>query len=653
MSSITISDLSNAKLDVDHIAEIATSPAASAIDRLGNAKDTVKGAVDSLKAFNSRGAWVTSTTYALKDVVTSGGTWYVCVVPHTSSAAFATDSASKWRVHQGLTSVDLATTKPFGAASTVNADVADIYPAARKSLADVIAKLHGGASITIACYGDSLTYAQDTSVNGQATQINGSTILRSRYPFPETLADALSLNSFAGSASVINRGYPGDTAAMGLARWSGASATDVAILMYGTNDGKVLGVTAAEYKKRMAEMIEREHTKGAIVILLSPPLVNDTATNTNIAAYTTVLRQLAEGYRLPLIDTKEQLSGMTNIWSEASDLVHLNSYAYAEIGWHLSGLFITRDAAQRRISAGSMYYPADALGYGGTLTPNSAAKSGNFMGIAPGARYIVCGYFEDDVLPVIHSYNSSGTAVDLIAQYAGNGVNRGITGAELVHVSSVSLRQSLSANVLRRGYRTLLLFNNGSQTAYIEAIEFTSLQQLATSQGIFRKSAALSGTSQPLRAAAPPGVFWTGIDSAVRLSAPYRFVANVTLTGLAGIAVFKNRAGQALLSDVLFVFRSGDDLVLREIVGGTITNTTAGGVGAFTTGTFTGEIEIELPPSSTAINVYLDGVLKITKSVVSNTAGFPGIMSDWGSAKLTCNSAMLQGHVKGPYATTP
>jgi len=107
MAAINVTDLSNAKLDVDHIEEVANSLAATATDRLGNIKDTVKGAVDTLKAFNSRGAWVTATAYAVKDLVTNGGQWYACVTAHTSSASFATDSAN-WRVHQGVTSADLA-----------------------------------------------------------------------------------------------------------------------------------------------------------------------------------------------------------------------------------------------------------------------------------------------------------------------------------------------------------------------------------------------------------------------------------------------------------------------------------------------------------------------------------------------------------------
>jgi hypothetical protein len=108
MSTITIADLANAKTDVDHIATLATSSAMTATDRLGNTKSTMYGAVETLKSFTSRDAWATATAYAVKDLVSESGTWYVCVVAHTSSAAFATDTASKWRVYQGLIAADLA-----------------------------------------------------------------------------------------------------------------------------------------------------------------------------------------------------------------------------------------------------------------------------------------------------------------------------------------------------------------------------------------------------------------------------------------------------------------------------------------------------------------------------------------------------------------
>lgn len=100
MAAVTITDLNNAKLDVDHIADIATSLAFTATDRKGRSKLTMVGAINSIAAFTSRGNWAPTTLYALKDLVRFDSTWYACVEPHTSSASFATDVASKWVVHQ-------------------------------------------------------------------------------------------------------------------------------------------------------------------------------------------------------------------------------------------------------------------------------------------------------------------------------------------------------------------------------------------------------------------------------------------------------------------------------------------------------------------------------------------------------------------------
>ena len=114
MPAVSIADLNKAKQDVDHIAELSTSRALTATDRLGNTKDTLAGAVYKISAFNDRGPWVTGQLYAVKDLVSNGGTWYVCVAPHTSGETFAGDVATKWRVYQGVTAGELAA--PGGAA---------------------------------------------------------------------------------------------------------------------------------------------------------------------------------------------------------------------------------------------------------------------------------------------------------------------------------------------------------------------------------------------------------------------------------------------------------------------------------------------------------------------------------------------------------
>ena len=140
MTAITIADLNNAKTDVDHIAAIATSVELTATDRLGHVKSTLAAAIDSIKSWTDRGAWTALTAYAGKDLVSNGGTWYVCVVAHTSSAAFATDTASKWRVYQGITVPELAA--PSGAS------LVGYLPAGTGAVAtDVQSKLRESVSV--------------------------------------------------------------------------------------------------------------------------------------------------------------------------------------------------------------------------------------------------------------------------------------------------------------------------------------------------------------------------------------------------------------------------------------------------------------------------------------------------------------------------
>lgn len=100
MATISITDLTNAKLDTDHIADIATSLELTATDRLGTTKKTLQGAIDSIAAIDVKGAWATTTAYVVKDAVKESGTWYICIEAHTSGT-FATDlAAGKWSILQ-------------------------------------------------------------------------------------------------------------------------------------------------------------------------------------------------------------------------------------------------------------------------------------------------------------------------------------------------------------------------------------------------------------------------------------------------------------------------------------------------------------------------------------------------------------------------
>lgn len=94
--------------NAEKLDQVVSSSDEAYTDRLGVSRKTIAGAIATIVAFNSRGAWAPATVYAVRDLVVESGTWYACVVGHISAASFATDEASKWRVHQGVTGGELA-----------------------------------------------------------------------------------------------------------------------------------------------------------------------------------------------------------------------------------------------------------------------------------------------------------------------------------------------------------------------------------------------------------------------------------------------------------------------------------------------------------------------------------------------------------------
>lgn len=145
MPALSINDLNNGKRDLDHIGDIATSKLPAAVDRLGKSKPTVIGAVNSLKAFNSRGAFVAGAAYAMKDVYVSGGIAYVAVIDHVGSTVAADLAAGNVVVHQGATREDLA----LGTGSAGMGFMQDELGAVRRT---VEAVLRSAFSISISNY---------------------------------------------------------------------------------------------------------------------------------------------------------------------------------------------------------------------------------------------------------------------------------------------------------------------------------------------------------------------------------------------------------------------------------------------------------------------------------------------------------------------
>lgn len=107
-----------------------TSSLSSYTDRLGVNRLTLAGAINTIREVTMRGAWATATVYSAKDIVSSGGGWYIALDAHTSGASFAADEAAHWRLHQGVPATDLNNVIAEGADPTGAADSAPAFAAA-------------------------------------------------------------------------------------------------------------------------------------------------------------------------------------------------------------------------------------------------------------------------------------------------------------------------------------------------------------------------------------------------------------------------------------------------------------------------------------------------------------------------------------------
>lgn len=424
--------------------------------------------------------------------------------------------------------------------------------------------------------------------------------------------------------------------------------------MYGTNDAINAGgtglVSVDDFRKNIVAMIEREASKGAAVILMSPPNVAERIKNAQIAPYRAQIRLLSQAYGLPFIDAAEQLETISNLWT---DNLHLTTFAYNELGWHIASLFANREGSIMTVGAGQLFHPTDHIGYGGSTSFKvvSGSKGANYLiELGAGQIYAIGVYCDEDILPVIHSVNSQGTSSSISAYYAGApSATSGVKTAGLAHQSSLGYRQKLTAQKLSKGYRTLYLLNNGTTYAYIEAIEFQTISQPAMTLGFFAKSDALSGIHQPARISnATNG--WVAADVSRMLTADCQFCARLTLgtEAIGGIALMNGFqvAPNTFSDNVIMAIRSGAILGIREIINGVVgTDTPASGVFP-ATGTWTGEIEMEIVGAT--CNVYVDGVLKVTKTGITVNRGYPAVYGQT-NQRLTCHSALIKGYTKALY----
>jgi lysophospholipase L1-like esterase len=527
-----------------------------------------------------------------------------------------------------------------------------VVSANNKQLGDALNKANNGNNITVAFYGTSITYGQDTSASGVDTQINGASQKRSPTPFPEKFQEASALCGFSGSITVFNRGFPGDSTIEGLSRWLNSSATDISFIEYGHNDALNYGgyphgiVSIVDYRKNLSLIIEREIAKGAAVVILGSTPVNSVSQNNSIRSYAYTAKQIANQYGLPFVDLEELINTVNDKWT---DNVHLSPKAYNEIGWNLSSLLVRRDGAIRTVTSGDIFYATDFLGHGGSQYTWENSKSGTSSLIALGAgfTYAIGVYCAENVVPVIKTVNETALSFTLNSYYSGASFN---STCGLVHDPAYGNRQAFKGHILSKGYRMLAIRNDGANAAFIESIEFEDVNTAHCTRGLLSKLPSMTGVFQPSRISNAQVNWFCVSDVSKKLTSPCSIISYVTLTdtGFNGIAINKNRpsssSSEIISPDSLLVLRNGTSLVLRELIAGAV-NSEVTFTSKFSTGVFTGEIEVVL--SSGTLSAYVNGTLAGSLAV-AQTLGYAGMIG-FKTQRFVCNGMYISGEVKSIY----
>ena len=229
-----------------------------------------------------------------------------------------------------------------------------------KKYVETFAKLKRRQASTLVCHGDSITYGQGGTnvMNGVATGFgDGSTYNANNQvdsPYPEVLQGKLNEVYGAGVASVINRGYPGDTVGAMYLRQRNFSGQTMSTINIGTNDmlsattnGTLPdGILTADRKltnftDAYKKFIAREILRGSAVVLINPNswlVGTDDAQGKAIQYYRNAIKSLGDELNLLVVDFEEFVGGYPiDIYMNG---VHPKQVGYTLLGTRLASIFI-------------------------------------------------------------------------------------------------------------------------------------------------------------------------------------------------------------------------------------------------------------------------------------------------------------------------
>lgn len=483
-----------------------------------------------------------------------------------------------------------------------------------------IQKAFNGQPITIGMYGTSITYSQDGSATGTNPGDNGSSNTRSARPIPEELAEVLSYVGF--NATVLNRGYPGDTTIEGLSRWESASPVDIAIIEYAHNDANNYGghahgpVSLTNYKKNLRQIATREIAKGAAVLFVGAPCEQSPNPANKIAMYIAAAREIAGELGAIFIDWGDSVAGLKNRYTDG---VHLSVQANVNIAWDMAAHLVSYTPLMKKVSVGDVLYVSD--GYARTTgnlfdwSDTTSKWDGKLIEIAPTQWLVAALDISAPAYIEFVSVNGSANATVIGLFYSNYQV---VECPTYGHAPSDGPYKRIQTRLMTRGKHIVIVRNDGSSNAYIGPLSVRSAGE--PTSDLMEKSEALSGIANPASLEICPAGWRVFCDRGKFLSSEkhgFKLSASIHVkSGEIGIGI--TRKIGLPLEQMLIAGLFGNNAFIRRLNQGAVVHEVLQ-VGAISGA---GLYQIELLFSDGACKMFIDGANVLTEPF-ANLDGTP------------------------------
>lgn len=189
----------------------------------------------------------------------------------------------------------------------VNEQIAETAKRGNRYIAYLLYRMFMGDSVTLVCYGDSITYGYQV---GSGTQVAN--------PYPAVLQARLREVYKNDNITVINAGHSGWRTDQALANINDVISLnpDLILVMFGINDSNTQNVLLEPYRDNLTAITNAIRAAGSDLILLTPTPVrrSDLESNKRLRLYADMVREVAANNGVCCVDLQNEI---TRLWHTA------------------------------------------------------------------------------------------------------------------------------------------------------------------------------------------------------------------------------------------------------------------------------------------------------------------------------------------------